>query len=147
MVLRGDFGESIFFGRTVSELMAQRAMPTLRLSLLSMVFALVMALPLGIVAGWLAGRTPDRLAMAFAVMGYSLPVFVLGYLLIFTFSVWLGWLPVQGYKPPSEGPWPFLSHLILPALTLSNLHSMVIHQMIQLGVCVLRTYHLMIDDH
>jgi peptide/nickel transport system permease protein len=117
-ILRGDFGQSIFFGRSVADLMAQRAMPTLWLSLLSMVFALALALPLGIVAAWQVGRAPDRLAMGFAVIGYSLPVFVLGYLLIFAFSVYLGWLPVQGYRPPSEGLWQFLRHLILPALTL-----------------------------
>lgn len=117
-ILRGDFGDSIFFGRSVAELMAQRAMPTLWLSLLSMAFALALALPLGIVAAWQVGRAPDRMAMAFAVVGYSLPVFVLGYLLIFAFSVYLGWLPVQGYRPPSEGLWQFLRHLILPALAL-----------------------------
>lgn len=125
-ILHGDFGDSIFFGRSVGELMAQRAMPTLWLSLLSMVFALAMALPLGIIAAWQAGRAPDRLAMGFAVVGYSLPVFVLGYLLIFAFSVWLGWLPVQGYKPPSEGLWPFLSHLILPALALGVTYAALI---------------------
>lgn len=125
-IIRGDFGDSIFFGRSVNELMAQRAMPTLWLSLLSMVFALVLALPLGVVAAWQAGRAPDRMAMGFAVVGYSLPVFVLGYLLIFAFSVWLGWLPVQGYKAPSEGFWPFLSHLILPALTLGVTYAALI---------------------
>lgn len=125
-VLRGDFGDSIFFGRSVSELMAQRAMPTLWLSLLAMTFALVLALPLGIVAAWQVGRAPDRLAIGFAVVGYSLPVFVLGYLLIFCFSVWLGWLPVQGYRPPSDGLWTFLRHLILPALTLGIVYAALI---------------------
>lgn len=117
-IVQGDFGQSIFFGRSVAELMGQRAMPTLWLSLLSMVFAVLLALPLGVVAAWQAGRMPDRMAMAFAVLGYSLPVFVLGYLLIFAFSVYFGWLPVQGYQAPSEGLWQFLRHLILPALTL-----------------------------
>lgn len=125
-VLKGDFGDSIFFGRSVAELMLQRAMPTLWLSLLAMFFALSLALPLGIIAAWQAGRAPDRVAMGFAVLGYSMPVFVLGYLLIFCFSVWLGWLPVQGYKSPSEGVWPFLSHLILPALTLGVVYAALI---------------------
>lgn len=125
-VLRGDFGDSIFFGRSVAELMAQRAMPTLWLALFAMAFALALSLPLGIVAAWQVGRTPDRLAMGFAVLGYSLPVFVLGYLLIFCFSVWLGWLPVQGYRPPSEGLGPFLRHLILPALTLGVVYAALI---------------------
>lgn len=125
-VLRGDFGDSIFFGRSVGDLMAQRAMPTLYLALLAMFFALALSLPLGIIAAWQAGRAPDRLAMGFAVVGYSLPVFVLGYLLIFCFSVWLGWLPVQGYKPPSDGLWPFLRHLILPALTLGVVYAALI---------------------
>ncbi|QCO57279.1 ABC transporter permease (plasmid) [Pseudorhodobacter turbinis] len=125
-ILRGDFGQSIFFGKSVAELIVQRTMPTLWLSLLTMFFALALSLPLGIVAAWQAGRAPDRIAMGFAVLGYSMPVFVLGYLLIFAFSVWLGWFPVQGYKPPSEGLWPFLSHLILPAFTLGVVYAALI---------------------
>jgi peptide/nickel transport system permease protein len=125
-VLRGDLGQSLFFGRPVLDLIGQRTGPTVALSLLSMLVALVLALPLGVVAAWRAGRAPDRLAMGFAVVGFSLPVFVLGYLLIFLFSVRLGLLPVQGYRPLAEGLWPFLRHLILPALTLGLVYAALI---------------------
>lgn len=125
-ILSGNLGHSIFFGRPVTELIMQRAGPTISLSLLALVMALVMALPLGILAAWRAGRTPDRIAMGMAVIGFSLPVFVLGYLLIFFFSAWLGWLPVQGYRPLSEGLWQHLRHLILPALTLGIVYAALI---------------------
>lgn len=125
-VLRGDLGQSIFFGRSVTDLVVQRAGPTIALSFLALLMALVLALPLGIVAAWKFGRMPDRLAMGFAVVGFSLPVFVLGYLLIFFFSVRLGWLPVQGYRPLADGFWPFLRHLLLPALTLGLVYAALI---------------------
>lgn len=125
-VLSGDLGQSIFFGRSVSELIAQRAGPTISLSLLALLMALLLSLPLGIVAAWKVGRAPDRIAMGFAVLGFSLPVFVLGYLLIFFFSVRLGWLPVQGYRPLADGLWPHLRHLILPALTLGIVYAALI---------------------
>lgn len=125
-VLQGDLGQSLFFGRPVLDLIGQRTGPTVALSLLSLLVALVLALPLGVVAAWRAGRAPDRLAMGFAVVGFSLPVFVLGYLLIFLFAVHLRWLPVQGYRPLAEGLWPFLRHLILPALTLGLVYAALI---------------------
>lgn len=125
-VLQGDLGNSIFFGRSVVDLMAQRAGPTLWLSLFAMLTAIALALPLGIVAAWQVGRAPDRVAMGFAVIGYSIPVFVLGYLLIFAFSVYFKLLPVQGYKPPGEGVWPFVRHLILPSVTLGLVYAALI---------------------
>jgi peptide/nickel transport system permease protein len=125
-VLRGDLGNSIFFGKSVSELIVQRAGPSIALSLLALVTSLVLALPLGILAAWQAGRSLDRAAMGLAVIGFSLPVFVLGYFLIFFFSVRLGWLPVQGYRPLEEGIWPFLRHLILPSLTLGIVYAALI---------------------
>jgi peptide/nickel transport system permease protein len=125
-VLQGDLGQSIFFGRPVTDLILQRAGPTISLSLLALLMALLLALPLGILAAWRAGRAPDRIAMGFAVVGFSLPVFVLGYLLIFFLSVRLGWLPVQGYRPLEEGLWPHLRHLILPALTLGIVYAALI---------------------
>jgi peptide/nickel transport system permease protein len=125
-VLSGDLGQSIFFGRSVTELIAQRAGPTTSLSLLALAIALLLAVPLGVLAAWRAGRAPDRIAMGLAVIGFSLPVFVLAYLLIFFFSARLGWLPVQGYRPLSDGLWPHLRHLILPALTLGIVYAALI---------------------
>lgn len=125
-VLRGDLGESIFFGRAVSELILQRAGPSIALSVLAIAIAIAIALPLGILAAWAAGRWPDRFAMGFAVIGFSMPVYVLGYLLIFFFSVKLRWLPVQGYAPLEEGLLPFLRFLVLPALALGLVYAALI---------------------
>jgi peptide/nickel transport system permease protein len=124
--LRGDLGESIFFGRSVADLIVQRAGPSIALSLLSIATAIVLALPLGILAAWAAGRLADRFAMGFAVIGFSMPVYVLGYLLIFFFSVKLRWLPVQGYAPLADGLGPFLRFLILPSLALGMVYAALI---------------------
>lgn len=125
-VLRGDLGQSIFFGRPVFELIAQRAEPSIVLSLLSILIAIALALPLGIVAAWAAGRFADRFAMGFAVIGFSMPVYVLGYLLIFFFSVKLRWLPVQGYVPLADGVGASLRFLILPAVALGLVYAALI---------------------
>jgi peptide/nickel transport system permease protein len=125
-LLRGDLGQSMFFGRPVLDLILQRIEPTVGLTLCALVFAVVLALPLGIVAAWRAGRAADRLAMGFAVLGFSLPVFVLGYLLILLFATHLRWFPVQGYTPIAEGLLPFLRHMMLPAATLGLVYAALI---------------------
>lgn len=124
--LRGDIGQSIFFGRSVADLIVQRAGPSISLSLLSMLIAVLIAVPLGVLAAWRAGRMADKLSMGLAVIGFSLPVFVLAYLLIFLFSVKLGWLPVQGYRPLADGLWQHLRHLILPSLALGLVYAALI---------------------
>ena len=125
-VLIGDLGTSIFSGRSVSSLIVQRLEPTIALTLCALTLAVVIALPLGIVAAWRAGRLADRLAMGFAVLGFSVPVFVLSYILILVFSSQLRWLPVQGYTPLAEGLWPFLRHMILPSLSLALVYAALI---------------------
>lgn len=125
-VLSGNLGHSIFFGRPVADLLMQRAGPSIALSLFAMAIAIAIAIPLGTIAAMRAGRAADKLSMGLAVIGFSLPVFVLGYLLIFLFSVKLGWLPVQGYKPLDDGIWPFLRHLMLPSLALGLVYAALI---------------------
>lgn len=117
-VLQGDLGTSIFTSLPVTQLIAQRIEPTLSLMVLTLIFAVVIAVPMGVVAAWKAGTWVDKAAMAFAVLGFSVPVFVVGYLLAYTFALKLDWLPVQGYTPFSQGFWPWLRNLILPAVTL-----------------------------
>src|SRR5262249_36620197 len=80
------------------------------------------AVPLGVVGAWKAGKFIDRLVMLFSVLGFSMPVFVFAYLLIYLFAIQLDWLPVQGYTPLHEGFWPWLSHLILPSTSLGTLY-------------------------
>jgi peptide/nickel transport system permease protein len=115
---RGDLGTSIFSGLPVTELIVQRLEPTMSLTVLTMIIATSVAIPLGTLAAWRSGTWIDREVMVFAVLGFSLPVFWLGVLLIYAFAVQLPILPVQGYVGLSQGLLPFLKHLILPALTL-----------------------------
>jgi peptide/nickel transport system permease protein len=119
-VLKGDLGTSIFSHVPVTELILQRVGPTLALTALTMVFSVVLAVPVGVIAAWRVGRWTDRVLMATAVLGFSMPVFVLGYVMVYVFSARLGWLPVQGYAALDKGLWPFLEHLILPAVAIGT---------------------------
>ena len=116
-MLHGDFGTSVFTGLPVSELILQRAEPTLWLAALTMLFAVVLAVPMGIWAAWKCGTWIDRSVTALSVVAFSLPVFLIGYALVYGFSTQLGWLPVQGFKSIAEGPGPFIRHLILPVVS------------------------------
>lgn len=116
--LAGDLGVSIFSNRPVAQLFLQRLEPTIALTVSATLVTIGLAVPLGVAAAWRAGSWIDRAVMSFAVLGFSFPVFVVGYLLIFVFSLKLGLLPIQGYRPLASGVWPFLSHLILPSLAL-----------------------------
>jgi len=133
-VLHGDLGESFFFKLTVAELIAQRLEPTLALALCTIVVAVVVAVPLGVLAAWRHGGWLDRTLMGFSTLGFSIPVFVLGYLLIWLVSLKLGWLPVQGYRRLGEGVGPFIRHLILPSLTLSVIYVALIARVTRAAV-------------
>jgi len=118
-LLQGDLGESFYFKIQVTELIAQRLEPTMSLAALTIVLAVLVSVPLGAIAAWRFGGWFDRILMGFSVLGFSVPIFVLAYILVYVVSLKLGWLPVQGYKPIADGFWPWLRHLILPAITLS----------------------------
>ena len=117
-ILNGNLGTSIFTNLPVAAMIAQRIEPTLSLMVVTLALAVSIAVPIGVVAAWKADTVIDRAIMAFAVLGFSVPVFVVGYLLAFVFALELDWLPVQGYTPLSEGLWPWLENLILPAVAL-----------------------------
>ena len=117
-VLRGDLGTSMFTGLPVTELIRQRLEPTLSLMLVTLVLAILVAVPMGVIAAWKAGSALDRVFMALAVLGFSVPVFVVGYLLAYLFGLTFELLPVQGYTPIAAGLWPWLENLILPAIAL-----------------------------
>ena len=121
-IVHGDLGTSIFTNLPVSHMIAQRIEPTLSLMILTLVVSLVIAIPMGVVAAWKQGKWQDRLIMVFAVLGFSPPVFVIGYVLAFVFALQLRWLPVQGFVPIEQGFWPFLRTLILPAFTLGGIY-------------------------
>jgi peptide/nickel transport system permease protein len=133
-VVRGDLGESFFFRMPVTELISQRIEPTLALALCTIVLAVAVAVPLGVLAAWRHGGWLDRALMGFSTLGFSIPVFVLGYLLIWLVSLHLGWLPVQGYKRLADGFGPFIRHLILPSITLSVIYIALIARVTRASV-------------
>ncbi|MGJ5034033.1 MULTISPECIES: ABC transporter permease [unclassified Bradyrhizobium] len=117
-LLHFDLGTSIFTNLPVSALIAQRIEPTLSLMMVTLVLTIIIAVPLGVIAAWKAGTWIDRIIMAFAVFGFSVPVFVVGYILAYVFALKFDWLPVQGYTPLAQGFWPWLQNLILPSVAL-----------------------------
>lgn len=117
-VIQGDLGVSIFSNEPVLKLVQQRLEPTVSLALTTLLVAVTLAVSFGVVAAWKAGSWIDRLLMVVSVVGFSVPVFVVGYLLIYVFAIQLRWLPVQGYTPISEGLGPWARNLVLPSLAL-----------------------------
>lgn len=117
-ILTGDLGTSIYSDRPVMALIAGRIEPTLALAVCTMVFAIVLAIPMGIIAAWKVGTWIDRSVMILAVLGFSVPVFVIGYVLIFGFALQWRIFPVQGYRPISDGLYLFFLHLVLPTVAL-----------------------------
>jgi peptide/nickel transport system permease protein len=86
-MFRGDFGESFFFKRTVASLVGDRIEPTVMLSLTTIVLSVLVAVPLGVIAAYRQGTWVDRIVMGFSVLGFSVPVFVIGYVLIYVFAI------------------------------------------------------------
>jgi len=121
-LLQGDLGESFYFKKPVTQLILFRVEPTLSLAAITLIITILIAVPLGVVAAYRHGSWIDRLVMGFSVMGFSVPVFVMGYLLIYIFSIELKLFPVQGYRSITDGFWPFLHHLLLPGATLSVIY-------------------------
>jgi peptide/nickel transport system permease protein len=128
-LLHGDLGTSIFTNLPVAHLIGQRVEPTLSLTLCTLVVAIVVAVPLGVIAAAKAGRWIDRAVMAFSVLGFSVPVFVIAYGLILTMSVQFDLLPVQGYRNFGDGVWEWLRHLILPSISLGTVYVALIARM------------------
>ena len=133
-IVRGDFGESYFFKKTVAELIRDRLEPTAALAVCTTLLAVVLAVPLGVLAAAQRGTWIDRVVMGFSVLGFSVPVFVIGYALIYLFAVELAWLPVQGYQRLADGFWGFLERLILPSSTLAVIYVALIARITRASV-------------
>ncbi|PCK77197.1 ABC transporter permease [Rhizobium sophoriradicis] len=118
-ILTGDFGTSIFTGRPVLELISQRLEPTISLSLLTMLVSVTIGVTFGVVAAWRSRGLADRFLAVFAALGFSVPVFVIGYALVYFLAIRTHWLPVQGYTQLEHGLGPWFVHLILPTVALS----------------------------
>jgi peptide/nickel transport system permease protein len=125
----GDLGTSIFTQVPVAQLLAQRLEPTLSIAVLTMGITLVVAVPLGTLAAHRAGSWIDRLVMLFAVLAFSVPVFLVGYLLIYTFAIQLPWFPVQGYVRLAEDPAGWLRSLVLPCVNLALVYIALVTRM------------------
>lgn len=142
-----DLGASIYSGKPVTQLILQRVEPTLLLGLYTMVLTVLIAIPLGAVAAWRANTLVDRLAMGFAVIGFSVPVFAIAYVLVYVFAVEWRLFPVQGYKPLSRGVLDTIHSLTLPAVALALVFSALIARVTRasvldaLGENYIRTAH------
>jgi len=119
-ILQGDLGVSIFTNLPVSTMIQQRIEPTLSLMIITLILAVSVAIPMGVIAAWKQGTVVDRTVMGFAVLGFSVPVFVVGYVLAYVFALELDWVPVQGYTPIKQGFFPWFQNLILPAVALGQ---------------------------
>ena len=121
-LLHGDLGTSIFTKLPVTHLIAQRIEPTVALTVCTLLVAVLVAVPLGVLAAWKVGTWIDRVVMAVSVLGFSIPVFVLAYMLILTFSIYFDILPVQGYRNFRDGVWEWFRHLVLPSVALGTVY-------------------------
>lgn len=121
-LLQGDLGRSVLSKQPVMHMIADRIEPTISLAVVTLIFSVVVAVPIGIIAAWKQGSWIDRSIMALSVAGFSVPVFVLGYILIYIFSIKLDLLPVQGFVSIRDGLWPFLQNMILPTLALGFIY-------------------------
>jgi len=133
-MLRGDFGESFFFKKKVVELILERLEPTVALATFTIVLTVLTAVPLGVLAGYRRGTWIDRGVMALSVFGFSVPVFVIGYALIYLFAIELAWLPVQGYQRLGDGVTGFVQRLILPSVTLAVIYVALIARITRASV-------------
>ncbi len=132
--ITGNLGQSYYYKMPVTTLIGQRIEPTFSLALITITLAVLVAVPLGVLAAWRFGSWLDRALMGFSVLGFSMPVFVLAYVLIWGVSLKLGWLPVQGYKRLAEGVGPWFYHLILPSITLSVIYIALIARVTRASV-------------
>jgi peptide/nickel transport system permease protein len=128
-LFHGDLGVSLISNVPVLKMIGQRIEPTISIALATIIVAVVVAVPLGVVAAWKQGTWIDRFVMGLSVLGFSVPVFVIGYILIQIFAIDLRWLPVQGFKNLSSGIGPFLERLVLPTLALSFIYVALIARM------------------
>jgi peptide/nickel transport system permease protein len=133
-MFQGDLGQSFYYKTDVVTLIGQRLEPTMSLALITILVAVSVSVPLGVLAAWRHGGWLDRGLMGFSVLGFSIPVFVLAYLLIWLLSMRLGILPVQGYKRIGDGMGMWLYHLILPAITLSVIYIALIARVTRAAV-------------
>jgi peptide/nickel transport system permease protein len=129
LLLQGDLGTSLISNTPVTQMIGKHLEPTISIAILTIALSIAIAVPLGVIAAWLHKTWVDHAVMALSVIGFSVPVFVIGYILIQIFAIELKWLPVQGFRPIARGLWPFLERAILPSLTLASIYITLIARM------------------
>ncbi|EKF43273.1 ABC transporter permease [Nitratireductor indicus] len=129
LLFQGDLGTSLISSTPVTQMIGQRIWPTINIALMTIVLSVLLAVPMGVLAAWRHRTWVDYVVMGFSVLGFSIPVFVIGYLFILAFSIELRWLPVQGYVAPSQDFGKFLARAILPCLTLATIYVALIARM------------------
>jgi peptide/nickel transport system permease protein len=125
-LLTGNLGDSIFLRRPVTEAVLERIEPTLLLTIWGTLIAVLLGVPAGIVSARYHNSAVDQSLMGLALLGLSIPNFLLGLLMILVFGVWLGWLPVAGYVPLDEGLWRNTRSLLMPSISLGLVQSALI---------------------
>src|SRR6202012_4101703 len=133
-LLHGDLGVSLISNVPVMKMIAGRVEPSISIALSTLVLSIVVAVPLGVIAAWKHGTWIDRFVMGLSVIGFSVPVFVIGYVLIQIFAIDLRWVPVQGFQSITKGFGPFLQRIILPTITLSFIYVALIARMTRAAV-------------
>ena len=128
-LLHGDLGVSLISNVPVATMIGQRIEPSISIAISTIILSILIAVPLGVIAAWKHGTWIDRFVMGLSVVGFSIPTFVIGYLLIQLFAIDLRWLPVQGFKSITNGFGPFFERLVLPTLTLSFIYVALIARM------------------
>lgn len=128
-LLQGDLGVSLISNVPVLKMIGQRAEPSISVALCTIILAILVAVPLGVIAAWKHGTWIDRFVMGLSVLGFSVPVFVIGYVLIQFFAIDLRWVPVQGFRSISSGFGPFFERIILPTCSLSFIYVALIARM------------------
>lgn len=128
-LLHGDFGTSLISNVPVLQMVNQRIEPSLSVALSVMLVSICVAIPLGVIAAWKHGTWVDRLVMALSVIGFSVPVFVIGYVLVQVFAIELRWVPVQGFRSITRGFGPFFERMVLPTVALSFVYIALIARM------------------
>lgn len=128
-LFQGDLGQSISMGRPVLEVFLSHLGPTLSLAILAQGLSILFAIPFGIIASNWRGTSVDQSIMILAMLGISIPSFLLALLLMLLFGVNLNLLPVAGYEPLSSGLWNHLKYMILPAISLGAIQTAVIARM------------------
>jgi len=128
-LLQGDLGVSLISGVPVTDMIGQRLGATLSIAVFTIILTILIAIPLGVVAAWKHRSWIDHLTMSFSVLGFSVPVFLVGYVLALIFAIYFKWFPVQGFTPISQGLAPFLHRALLPAVTLATIYIALIARM------------------